>query len=53
MAPGEVTPLEITYWDVYNNFMPLMDLGYFACRLPSESDEEGDIKYKEIIRMQK
>jgi hypothetical protein len=50
---SEEAPLQIGYRDVYNNFLPLVDLSYFICSVSSQTDEEADIKYLESIRMKK
>ena len=46
-------PLEIGFMDVYNNYLPLMDLSYFICILPSQQDEEADIKYLQSNKMKR
>ena len=45
--------LQIGYTDLLQNFLALSDLSHFVCRLPSQTDDEADIKYRESVRMKK
>jgi hypothetical protein len=51
--PRALHPLSITISTTIRKFMSLMDLTHFICKLPSESDQEADLKYTQAMKIKK